>query len=32
LLCTECNPGIGYFKHSVDRLKMGIAYLEKFKK
>jgi hypothetical protein len=32
LLCTQCNPGLGYFKHSIDRLKLGIIYLEKFKK
>lgn len=31
LLCTQCNPGLGYFKHSVERLEMGIAYLNKFK-
>lgn len=31
LLCTECNPGLGYFKHSIDRLKMAICYLEKLK-
>ena len=31
LLCTECNPGIGYFKHSIERLEMAIRYLEKFK-
>lgn len=32
LLCTQCNPGIGYFEDSVDRLKLAITYLEKFKK
>lgn len=32
LLCTECNPGIGYFKHSIHRMEQGIAYLTKFKK
>lgn len=32
LLCTECNPGIGYFDHSIERLEMAIRYLEKFKK
>jgi hypothetical protein len=31
LLCTQCNPGIGYFQHSIERLKLGVAYLEKFK-
>lgn len=32
LLCTECNPGLGYFKHSIKRLEMAIRYLNKFKK
>jgi hypothetical protein len=32
LLCTRCNPGIGYFEDSVDKLEMAIAYLKKFKK
>lgn len=32
LLCTECNPGIGYFQESTERLEMAIAYLKKFKK
>lgn len=32
LLCTECNPGIGYFKHSIQRMQLGIDYLIKFKK
>lgn len=32
LLCTQCNPGIGYFEHSVGRLKKAVRYLEKFKK
>lgn len=31
LLCTQCNPGIGYFQHSVERLKQAIQYLGKFK-
>jgi hypothetical protein len=31
LLCTECNPAIGYLKHSIDRLEMAIRYLKKFK-
>lgn len=31
LLCDNCNPGIGYFKHSVEYMKLAIAYLEKFK-
>ncbi len=32
LLCTECNPGIGYFQESIERLEMAVAYLKKFKK
>ena len=32
LLCTECNPGLGYFQDSIDRLEMAITYLKKFKK
>jgi hypothetical protein len=32
LLCTECNPGLGYFQDSVERLEMAIKYLSKFKK
>ena len=32
LLCTQCNPGIGFFEHSIKRLEMAIKYLEKFKK
>ncbi len=32
LLCTQCNPGIGYFQHSIERLEMAITYLNKFKK
>lgn len=32
LLCTRCNPGIGYFEDSVEKLEMAIAYLKKFKK
>jgi hypothetical protein len=31
LLCTQCNPGIGYFQHSIERLEMAIQYLGKFK-
>lgn len=31
LLCTRCNPGIGYFEHSIPMLKRAIRYLEKFK-
>jgi hypothetical protein len=32
LLCTRCNPGLGYFDHSEERLEMAIAYVKKFKK
>ncbi len=32
LLCTQCNPGIGYLQHSIPRLKKAILYLSKFKK
>lgn len=31
LLCDNCNPGIGYFKHSVEMMEAGILYLKKFK-
>lgn len=32
LLCTRCNPGLGYFEDSIEKLEMAIAYLNKFKK
>lgn len=32
LLCTRCNPGLGYFNHSIERLQQAITYLKKFKK
>ena len=32
LLCTECNPGLGYFKHSIERLELAVQYLKKFKR
>lgn len=32
LLCTKCNPGIGYFDDSIEKLEMAIKYLKKFKK
>jgi hypothetical protein len=32
LLCTRCNPGLGYFEDSVEKLEMAITYLNKFKK
>lgn len=31
LLCTQCNPGIGYFQDSIERLQLAIAYLKKSK-
>lgn len=32
LLCTRCNPGLGYFEDSIEKLEMAINYLRKFKK
>lgn len=32
LLCTECNPGLGYFQDSVERLEAAVTYLKKSKK
>ena len=32
LLCTRCNPGLGYFEDSIEKLEMAILYLKKFKK
>jgi len=32
LLCTKCNPGMGYFDDKIEKLEMAIAYLKKFKK
>lgn len=32
LLCTRCNPGLGYFEDSIEKLEMAISYLKKFKK
>lgn len=29
-LCMNCNSGIGYAKDSIERLRMMIAYLEKY--
>ncbi|GGP31473.1 hypothetical protein GCM10010501_72640 [Streptomyces libani subsp. rufus] len=28
LLCTRCNPGIGYFRDNVELLRRAVAYLE----
>ena len=28
LLCSRCNPGIGYFQHEVKRLEAAIKYLK----
>jgi nitrate/TMAO reductase-like tetraheme cytochrome c subunit len=27
LLCQSCNSGLGYFKDSIDSLKMAVSYL-----
>lgn len=32
LLCDNCNPGIGFFKHNSDLLLKAVEYLKKFKK
>ena len=32
LLCTRCNPGLGYFDDSIERLELAIKYLKKFQK
>lgn len=32
LLCTRCNPGLGYFEYKIERLEKAIAYIRKFKK
>ena len=32
ILCRNCNLGIGYFKDSIEKLKLGILYLEKHAK
>lgn len=29
LLCSECNPGLGYFQDSIERLEMAVKYLKK---
>jgi hypothetical protein len=30
LLCTKCNPGIGFFEDCLDKLKAAQVYLEKY--
>jgi hypothetical protein len=30
LLCTCCNPGLGFFKHDIVRLQAAIDYLKEF--
>ena len=30
LLCTKCNPGIGFFQDSLSKIKSALAYLEKY--
>lgn len=32
LLCTLCNPLVGFAKEDVKRLEMAVTYLNKFKK
>lgn len=32
LLCTRCNPLVGFAKEQISRLEMAAAYLRKFKK
>ena len=32
LLCTLCNPLVGFAKENIERLEMTIAYVKKFKK
>ena len=32
LLCTKCNPGIGFFEDSLDKLKSALKYLQKYNK
>ena len=30
LLCSKCNPGIGFFQHDSARLESAIAYLKEW--
>jgi hypothetical protein len=30
LLCSSCNPGLGFFKHNIDLLQRAIDYLKQF--
>jgi len=32
ILCTKCNPGIGYFQDNLKLLKSAIKYLKKHQK
>ena len=32
LLCTRCNPLVGFAKEDIERLEMAATYLKKFKK
>lgn len=32
ILCTKCNPGIGYFQDNLDLLKSAMKYLKKWNK
>jgi hypothetical protein len=30
LLCSSCNPGLGFFKHDINLLQRAIGYLREF--
>ncbi len=32
ILCSNCNTGIGLFKHDINRIEKAIAYVGKYKK
>ena len=32
ILCTRCNPGIGYFQDNLENLKSALKYLKKHQK